>query len=116
MSVGVQTNKGAIDASLTDLAVTLRNLAQKANNLMTPLQASGQPIATVLAELGYATDPNPANPGGVSDAAWAAQLIGYMSTMSGVYYGQIALVNADGTTAAINFNTLLSPTWGGQIG
>jgi hypothetical protein len=115
MAVGTQTNKGAIDASLTDLAVTLRNLAQKANNLMTPLQASGEPIATVLAQLGYATDANAANPGGLSDADYAAQLVGYMSTMSGVYYGQIAIANPDGTTAAINFNTALSPTWGGQI-
>lgn len=120
MAVGTQTSKGAVDQSLTDLAVTLRNLAQKAANMETMLNAaaSGDVIAA-LAAIGYSTTPDPTkpNPGGLSDAAYAAQFLGYMSTMSGIYYGQVQQGGTDGTGATLfDFNTALAPLWGGQLG
>ena len=115
MAVGGQASKAGIDASLTDLAVSLRNLAQQARNLETMANANGEPIEALVA-VGYSNEPNPDNPGSISDAALAAQYLGYMSTLGGIYYGIVQQGGSNGTGATLfNFDNALSPLWAGRL-
>jgi len=115
MSVGGQATKAAIDQSLTDLAVSLRNLAQQARNLETMANANGNPIEALIA-VGYSNDPNPDNPGSISDAALAVQYLSYMSTLGGIYYGVVQQGGTGGTGAVeFNFDNALSPLWAGRL-
>ena len=69
-----------------------------------------------LTAIGYSNAPDPANPGGVSDAALAAQYLGYMSTLGGIYYGVVQQGGTGGTGATtFNFDNALSPLWAGRL-
>lgn len=115
MSVGGQTSKVQIDQSLTDLAVAWRLISTKSTNLLTQLASSGDMHGTLVA-LGYSDSPNAANPGGVSDAAYAANLVSYMSSIAGVYFGTVQHGGTGGTGAILfNYNNALSPLWAGQV-
>lgn len=109
MSVGNQTSKASNDASLTDLAVSLRNLMAKVKRLDTQTNGQGNGLA-YLQSIGYSSAPNPANPGGQSDAAWALQATAYLNTLSGVYFGTAT----QGSQFA--FDNALSVLWSGQLG
>jgi hypothetical protein len=109
MSVGNQTNKASNDASLTDLAVTMRDLMTRIKRLDTQTNGQGGGLA-YLQTIGYSNAANPANPGGQSDAAWALQAIAYLNTLAGVYFGTAT----QGSTFA--FDNALSLLWSGQLG
>lgn len=120
MTVGTQTDKTTIDGLMSNLAVAIRNLAQKGDNLITPL-ASGNDIHGMLVAIGYddtAQSPSPMNPDGLSDAALAARYIGYMKTLIGIYEGTV-YQGGDGTANSLptlfNYDNALSPLWAGQI-
>lgn len=109
MAVGDQTNKASNDASLTDFAVTMRNLMTKIKRLDTQTNGQGNGLA-YLQSIGYSNAANPANPGGQSDAAWALQATAYLNTVAAVYFGTAT----QGSTFA--FDNALSELWAGQLG
>lgn len=107
MSVGVQTSNVGIDQSLTDLAVGVRNVMAKIARLNT-LVTNGVvgDALTTLEGMGY-------NP---TDAARALALIGFLNTVSGVYFGSVQQGGAGGTGASVfDFDNALSVLWAGQL-
>ena len=108
MAVGTPLSSGQVDNILTNLAVNFRNLAQQAANLSIEINGQGTGL-TVLENLGYSNTANPANPGGISDAAWALQLVNYFNTVAGVWFGTAT------QTPAFNYNTVSAPLWAGQV-
>lgn len=87
MSVGAQTGKGTWDQTFTDLAVAWRDLAQRTQSQVMQATAVGSALAYMEAQ-GYDNNAsNPNNPGQETDAAYAAALIGYFTTLSGIVLG-----------------------------
>lgn len=114
MSVGGQASTATINGSLTNLSTGIRNLMQGVTNLNTFVNGGGNGV-NVLAELGFSTIPTASNPGGVSDAQLALNIIGYLNTVSGVYYGTVQQGGTGGTGATMfNFNNALSLVWAGS--
>ena len=107
MSVGQATGSGQVDISLINLAVGMRDLMQNVVNLSTWINGQGNGLA-YLEELGYSSTPDPSNPGSVSDAQMALNLIAYLNTVAAVYFGTAT----QGTT--FNFNNELSQLWNGR--
>jgi hypothetical protein len=107
MSVGQAVNSSQVDISLINYAVGLRDLMQNISNLSTWINGQGNGLA-YLEELGYSSAANANNPGGISDAQFALNLIAYLNTIAGVYFGTAA----QGTT--FNFNNELSQLWNGR--
>jgi hypothetical protein len=107
--VGAVIGSGQIDNTITSLAVQLRDVCQHIYNLDLSVNGQGQGLA-YLTSIGYSGDPNPANPGGISDAQLAQTAISYLHTVAGVYFGDNA------QTPAYNFNQQLSSVWAGQVG
>jgi len=118
MSVGAQVNKASIDASLTDLAVSFRNLAERAARLSTQVNGQGNGSA-FLVRAGYDNVANnPENPGSQTDAAWALQEIAYLNTLVGVYHGAVRQGGdgSAGSATTFDFHNALSLLWSGQLG
>jgi hypothetical protein len=114
MSVGGQGSSATVDSALTNLSVGIRRLMQGVANLNTWITGEGNGIA-YLEQLGYSSAGDPQNPGGISDAQMALNYIGYLNTLSGVYYGTVQQGGTGGTAATMyNFNNALSPLWAGQ--
>lgn len=109
MPVGATIGRGQIDNTITAFAVQLRNLAAEIRNLDVSVNGQGNGLA-YLESIGYDSAANPANPGGVSDAQFALNMISYMHTISGVYFGTAT----QGTT--FDFDQALSQVWAGQFG
>jgi hypothetical protein len=107
MSVGQSVNSGQVDISLINLAVGMRDLMSNVNNLSTWINGQGNGLA-YLEQLGYSSAANPDNPGGISDAQFALNLIAYLNTVSGVYFGTAT------QATTFNFNNELSQLWNGR--
>jgi hypothetical protein len=107
MAVGIQGNNATVDQLLTTFSVQLRNTMTQIVSLDTWINGQGNGL-TVLEELGYSTVPSSTNPGGVSDAQMASNMISYLNTVAAVYNGTAA------QTPAFNFNQELSQLWAGQ--
>lgn len=115
MAVGAVIGIDQMNNIITSFAVQLRDLMQDIANLNTAVNGQAAGLA-YLESLGYGSDANPANPGGISDAAWALQVIGYLYTQAGVYAGTVQQGGTGGTGAIMfDFNQALSPVWGGQV-
>jgi hypothetical protein len=108
MPVGATIGSDHLSNILTNLAVNFRNLAQQAANLSIEINGQGTGLA-VLQSLGYSNTPNAANPGGISDAAWALQLVNYFSNVAGVWFGTAT------QASTFNYNNASAPLWAGQI-
>jgi hypothetical protein len=108
MAVGASISRDQLDNILSNLAVNFRNLAQLAANLSIEVNGQGQGLA-FLQSVGYSNTPNPANPGGISDAAWALQLVTYFNSLAGVWFGTAT------QTPAFNYNTVSAPLWAGRV-
>lgn len=94
--VGQPVSMNQIDAQLTNYAIQLRDLANAASNVVTAIEASSSPVL-VLAAAGYSNDTassNPSNPGGITDAAYAYQLIQLFGTLVAVYRGDATVAVA----------------------
>lgn len=114
MSVGGQPAASQIDNLLTNFSVQMRNLFQGISNLNTQVNGQGNGLA-YLGQIGYSTVPSAQNPGGVSNAQLAQNMIAYLNTMAGVYYGTVQQGGTNGTGATTyNFNNQLSMLWAGQ--
>src|SRR6516162_10057110 len=101
MNVGGQASSGTVDATLTSLAISMRNLMTQVSNLSTWVNGQGGGLA-MLEGLGYPSAGNAGNPGGISDAQLALNMIAYLNTVAEVYFGSAT----QGTQ--FNFNQELS--------
>ena len=108
MPVGAAIGSSQVDNIITALAVDMRNIMQQVVNLNLAVNGQGAGLA-YLQSIGYSNTANPANPGGVSDAALALSMISYLNTMAGVYFGTAV------QTPAYNFNQQLSEIWAGRV-
>jgi len=107
MTVGVQSNSASISNNITNLSVAMRNLMAAAANLSLQINGTGTGLATLEA-MGFGSAADAANPGDISDAAYALQLIGFMNTMAQLYYG------AATQPSTFNYNNALAAMWNGQ--
>ncbi len=107
MSVGQATGSGQVDTDLINYALGMRDLMQQITNLSTWINGQGNGLA-YLEQLGYSSASNPDNPGSVSDAQMALNLIAYLNTVAGVYYGTAT------QATTFNFNNELSQLWNGR--
>jgi hypothetical protein len=108
MPVGATISRDQLDNILSNLTVNYRKLAQLAANVSIEVNGQGAGLA-FLQSIGYSNTANPANPGGISDAAWALQLVNYFNTVAGVWFGTAT------QTPAFNYNVVSAPLWAGQV-
>lgn len=108
MAVGATIGSSQVNNILTALAVRMRDVMQEVSNLNLAVNGQGQGLA-YLESIGYSNADDPANPGGVSDAALALSVISYLNTVSGLYFGTATQPDT------FNFNQQLSEVWGGQV-
>ena len=109
MPVGSAIGSGQVDDIITALAVRLRDTMRQISNLNLAVNGQGAGLA-YLESIGYSGTANPANPGNVSDAQLAQNMISYLNTVAGVYFGTAT------QASEFNFDQQLSEVWAGQIG
>lgn len=103
MSVGIQPSASQIDTNITILANSLRKIMEQLNDYAKQINGLGQ---SGLETAGYAA----------ADATTALQIIGYYSTIVGVYYGTVQQGGSGGDGAStFDFDNALSQLWGGQV-
>jgi len=107
MPVGTQMTQQSINNSITACALTMRNVCAQIRNLSTQVNGQGNGLA-MLEAIGFGSAPDPGNPGDVSDAQLAQNVIAYLNTVAGVYFGTAT----QGT--GFDFDQELSQAWGGQ--
>ena len=108
MPVGAVIGSSQVDNIITALAVNMRNVMRQVSNLSLAVNGQGNGLA-YLESIGYSPDANPANPGGISDAQLAQNVISYLDTVAGVYFGTAT----QGT--AFDFDQQLSEVWAGRV-
>ncbi len=109
MPVGATIGSDQVNNVITALAVRLRDTCRQISDLNLAVNGQGAGLA-YLTSIGYSGTANPANPGGISDAALALSVISYLNTVASVYFGTAA------QTPAYNFDQQLSEVWAGQVG
>jgi len=109
MPVGATIGSSQVDNIISALAVNLRNTMQQIADLDLAVNGQGTGLA-YLESIGYSGDPNPANPGGISDAQYAQNTISYLHTVAALYFGTATQPDA------FNFNQQLSAVWAARIG
>jgi hypothetical protein len=97
MSVGNQSSSDAVSQQITNYTVGLRNLCFQIANLNTEINGQGDGLA-VLEALGFDS----------ADAATALNVIGYLNTIAGIYYGTAT------QGSEYDFNNALAPYWASQ--
>jgi hypothetical protein len=105
--IGQTANSGTVDNNIVNYAVGMRNLMQNIVNLSTWINGQGNGLA-YLEDLGYSSAPDTNNPGGVSDAQMALNVIAYLNTVAEVYFGNATQADT------FDFNNELSQLWNGQ--
>lgn len=114
MSIGNQASTVSVNNSLSNITTNLRNMMQIIENLNTFINGQDTGEAT-LANIGFSTTASSTNPGGLSDAAYALEIISYLSVISGVYYGTVQSQGSGGTGAVLfDFDNAFAPMWGGN--
>jgi hypothetical protein len=98
-----------MDNIITSLAVNLRNVMRNITNLNLAVNGQAAGLA-YLQSIGYSGTANPANPGNVSDAQLALNMIAYLNTCAGVYFGTAT------QATDFAFDQALSQVWAAQIG
>lgn len=107
MAVGNQANAASINQQLTNFATQMRSVMDAVSDLSTEINSQGDGLAALEA-IGFGSASNPANPGSISDAQYALNMLGYLNTVAQVYFGEAA------QPSAFNFNNALSVLWAGQ--
>lgn len=107
MPVGMQASQAGMNQSLTNLSTALRDLMSVVNNLVTEVTNGGDGLA-YLESIGFGSTADDANPGNISDAQYALNMINYLGTVSGVYFGTAT------QGSEFDFNSELSVLWAGQ--
>ena len=108
MPVGATIGSDQTNNTITSLAVQLRNVMTEIHRLDLSVNGQGTGLA-YLESIGFGSAANPANPGGVSDAALAQTTISYLNTVAQVYFGAAA------QSPAYNFDQQLSSVWAGHV-
>lgn len=108
MAVGATIGSDQINNIITSLAVAMRDVMENVHHLDLSVNGQGKGLEYLMST-GFSGSPNPANPGGVSDADLALSTISYLNTVAQVYFG--AAAQAD----PYNFNQQLSSVWAGQV-
>lgn len=108
MPVGASIGMDQMNNMITSAAVHLRDVMQVISNLNLSVNGQSQGL-NYLISIGYSNTPNAANPGGISDAAYALSMISYLNTVCAVYFGTAV------QTPAFNFHQQLSQMWAGQV-
>jgi hypothetical protein len=102
MSVGIQPNSSQLDTQMTQLANSLRKIMGQLRDFCTENNVA---LAT-LETAGY----------DAADAALFQLLLGYYSTLVGIYYGNVQQGGSGGDGAiTFDFDNALSQLWGGQV-
>jgi|HubBroStandDraft_1064217.scaffolds.fasta_scaffold464832_1 hypothetical protein len=96
MSVGTQYGSSQIDTNLTILTNALRKVMEQLIDQIKQINGMGQ---SGLETAGYSA----------ADAATVLQYIGYLTTVTGVYYG------TDTQTTDFDFDNAFAALWGGQV-
>lgn len=107
MPVGNQDSEASVNNRITSMSVQMRELMSQVLNLNMGINGQNTGLA-YLQSIGFSGASNPANPGGISDAQYALNMIAYLNTLAGVYFGTAT------QTPAFNFNQELSQVWGGN--
>jgi hypothetical protein len=104
VGAGSQPTAATTNQDLTNIAVAMRNVMEAASNLNKEVTGAESGL-TYLESIGFGSAANSDNPGAVSDAQFALNMIGYLNTLALVYYG--------GATqpSAFNFDNALSVLW-----
>lgn len=97
MTVGHQLNAATVDDRLSGLATGLRDLMQKIKNLSLTVNGQATGLA-VLEAAGYSP----------ADAQTALNMIAYLNTVAGVYFGTAS------QATNFSFDNALSQLWAGQ--
>jgi hypothetical protein len=114
MPVGSATSSDQINNMITSFSVRLRDLMRDIYNLNLMVNGQNTGLAYLEAK-GFSSTPNPANPGGVSDAQYALDAISHLFNPAGCYYGTVQQGGTGGTGAILfNFDQYLSQFWAGQ--
>jgi len=115
MPVGALVGSDQINNIITALAVNLRTVMRQIDDLNLSVNGQGTGLA-YLQSIGYGSVPNPGNPMDpnnpgthLSDAQYALNMISYLNTVAGVYFGT-ATQGSD-----FNFNQQLSQIWAARI-
>ncbi len=108
MAVGSTIGSSQMDNMITSFAIALRDACRKISNLSLSVNGQGQGLA-YLQSIGYSGTPDAKNPGGVSDAQLALNVISYLNTVAGVYFGTAT------QATTFNFDQQLSEVWAGQV-
>jgi hypothetical protein len=108
MPVGATIGSSHMDNMITSAAVHLRDVCQDISELSLSVNGQGTGLA-YLESLDFGSAPNPENPGGISDAAYALSMISYENTVAGVYFGTAA------QPSDFDFSQELSQLWNRPI-
>ena len=108
MPVGAAIGSGQVDNIMSSLAVAMRDVMRQVYNLNLAVNGQGAGLA-YLQSIGYSNAANPANPGSVSDAQLALNMISYLDTVAGVYFGTAT------QATQYNFDQQLSMLWAGRV-
>jgi hypothetical protein len=108
MPVGAVIGSSQVDNILSALAVQLRDSCRQIYNLNLAVNGQATGLA-YLVSIGYSNVANPANPGGISDAQLALNMIAVLNTMAGLYFGTAT------QATTFNFDQQLSQLWAGRV-
>ena len=108
MPVGAAIGSSQVDNIMSALAVQLRDVMRQIYNTNLAVNGQGAGLA-YLVSIGYSNASNPANPGSVSDAQLALNMISYLNTVAGVYFGTAT------QSTQFNFDQQLSMLWAGHV-
>lgn len=97
MAVGNQASVATVNQELSDIAVAMRNVLQRASNMSRWINGQGGGQASLVA-MGFSSQ----------DAAAVLTNLSYLNTVSALYFGDAA------QPAPFNFNNQLSQLWAGQ--
>jgi len=108
MPVGASVGNSQVNNIMSSLSVQLRDVMRQIYNLNLAVNGQGAGLA-YLESIGYSGTSNPANPGSVSDAQLALNMISYLNTVAGVYFGTAT------QSTQFNFDQQLSMLWAGHV-
>jgi len=116
--VGATMSSSQMDNILASLAIQMRDVMRNVSDLDLSVNGTGIGLAYMIS-IGYSNTvatSNPNNPGGITDAAWALQVLAFLNTNAKVYFGLLQQGGTGGTGAVTqNFNQQLAGIWGGRV-
>jgi hypothetical protein len=108
MPVGASVGSNQVDNILSALAIQLRDACRQIYNLNLAVNGQAAGLA-YLESIGYSGTANPANPGSISDAQLALNMIAVLNTVAGLYFGTAT------QATTFNFDQQLSALWAGRV-